>query len=153
MRRFVSILLWLSAAACFAQDAGSLSLTLKDASLRALSRNTSLLVERESLTQADLAIDSAEGAYDLFWNADARYRDRTDPVNSTFSGAPEGDLAPTFKGVTVGTSFTQLIPTGGTAEAFTNWGRDTTNSVFTILSPAYRPGSASRCDSRFCGVS
>lgn len=137
MRRFVSILMWLCTAAGTAQEAGTLSLSLSEASLRALSHNTSLSVERESLSQADFAIQRARGAYDLAWTADAAYENRTDPVNSTFSGAPDDLLAPFVKRVTASTTFTQLLPTGGTAELFSNWGRGTTNSVFTILSPAY----------------
>ncbi len=65
------------------------------------------------------------------------YRDHTDPVNSLFSGAPDGILAPDAKGVDVSATFTQLIPTGGTAEFFGDWGRGTTNNVFVPLSPAY----------------
>lgn len=137
MRRFVSVLVWLSAAVCAAQDAGTLPLSLSDASVRALSHNTSLSVERENLSQADFAIQRARGSYDVLWSADVTYRDRTDPVNSTFSGAPNNLLAPTIKGVDASTSFQQLLPTGATAELFTTWGRGTTNSVFTPLSPAY----------------
>jgi outer membrane protein len=141
MRRFVSILLvLLTAAVCAAQEPASLSLSLQDASLRALSRNTSLLIERENLSQSDFAITGARGAYDVFWAADVAYRDRTDPVNSLFSGAPDDILAPSVKGVDASTSFTQLLPTGGTAEFFTNWGRGTTNNVFVPLSPSYTTG-------------
>ena len=140
MRRLVSILVWLPAALCAAQDSGPLSLSLSEASRRALARNPSLSIERENLSQADFAILRARGAYDVFWNADVAYRERRDPVNSIFSGAPDGGLAPDIKGVDASTTFTQLLPTGGTASLFTNWGRGTTNNVFTILSPAYTTG-------------
>ncbi len=140
MRRFVSILAWLTAAACAAQEAGSLSLSLADASQRALAHNTDLFVERENVAQAGFTVWGAEGAYDLFAATDVTYRDHTDPVNSLFSGAPGDILAPTGKGVNVSGTFTQLIPTGGTAQFFGNWERDTTNNVFVPLSPAYATG-------------
>jgi HAE1 family hydrophobic/amphiphilic exporter-1 len=140
MRRFVSILLWLAAAASIAQEAGSLSLSLTDASQRALTHNTDLFVERENVAQAGFTVWGAEGAYDLFAATDVRYRDHTDPVNSLFSGAPDDILAPSAKGVDVSGTFTQLIPTGGTAQFFGDWGRGTTNNVFVPLSPAYTTG-------------
>ncbi|HEY1250789.1 MAG TPA: TolC family protein [Thermoanaerobaculia bacterium] len=140
MRRFVSILVWLTAAMGAAQEAGNLSLSLADASQRALSHNTDLFVERENLAQAGFTVWGAEGAYDLFAATDVSYRDHTDPVNSLFSGAPDGILAPDAKGVSVSGTFTQLIPTGGTAQFFGNWQRDTTNNVFVPLSPAYSTG-------------
>ena len=140
MRRFVFILVFLSAAVCAAQESGSLSLSHSDASQRALSHNTDLFVERENLAQAGFTVWGAEGAYDLFAATDVRYRDHTDPVNSLFSGAPDDILAPAAKGVAVSGTFTQLIPTGGTAQFFGNWERDTTNNVFVPLSPAYSTG-------------
>jgi outer membrane protein len=140
MRSFVSIFVWLAAAVCAAQDPGAVSLSLSEASRRALAHNPSLSIERESLSQADFAILRARGAYDLFWNADVAYRDRTDPINSVFTGAPDGILAPNIAGVDASTSLTQLLPTGGSVSLFTNWGRGTTNNVFTILSPAYTTG-------------
>ncbi|MEP6993119.1 MAG: TolC family protein [Acidobacteriota bacterium] len=140
MRRSVSMILFLAAAVSAAQDSGTVSLSLSDASRRALANNSSLLIERENLSQADFAIMRARGAYDLSWNADVAYRDRTDPVNSIFSGAPDGILAPSIKGVDASTSFTQLLPTGASAQLFSNWGRGTTNNVFTTLSPAYTTG-------------
>jgi len=137
MRRFVSIFVFLSAAVCAAQEAGSLSLSLSDASQRALSHNTDLFVERENVAQAGFTVWGAEGAYDLFAATDVTYRERRDPANSLFSGAPDDALAPDVKGVDVAATFTQLIPTGGTAQFFGDWGRGTTNNVFVPLSPAY----------------
>ena len=139
-RRLLSMISLLAAAVAAAQEPGPVSLTLSEASLRALAHNTSLLIERESLSQSDFAITRARGAYDVLWNADVAYRDRTDPVNSIFSGAPDGILAPSIKGVDASTSFTQLLPTGGSASLFSNWGRGTTDNVFTTLSPAYSTG-------------
>jgi outer membrane protein len=139
-RRSLWTLLFLTAAVSAAQDTGSVSLSLSEASLRALAHNSNLLIERENLSQSDFAITRAHGAYDLGWNADVLYRDHTDPVNSIFSGAPDGLLAPKMTGVDASTSFSQLLPTGGSVSLFTDWGRGTTNNVFTILSPAYTTG-------------
>lgn len=117
------------------------ALSLSEATRRALERNTTLAVERETVSEAESAVTRARGAYDLLWNADVAYRDYRLPVNSVFSGAPNGDLAPKNAGVEASTSFSQLLPTGGAVSLFTNWGRATTNGVFTILSPAYSTGA------------
>jgi outer membrane protein len=116
-------------------------LSLSDATRRALERNTTLAVERETYSQFESAVTGAKGAYDLLWNADARYRDFRLPVNSAFSGAPDGQLAPHDHTLDLSTSFTQLLPTGGTVSLFTNWGRSMTNNVFTLLSPSYQTGA------------
>jgi outer membrane protein TolC len=116
-------------------------LSLSEATRRALERNTTLAVERETYSQSESAITSAKGAYDLLWNADALYRNIQLPVNSAFSGAPNGELAPHDESFDLSTSFNQLLPTGGAVSLFTNWGRATTNGVFTILSPSYRTGA------------
>jgi outer membrane protein len=115
----------------------TLPLTLEEASRRALERNTALAVERENVEQAGFAILGARGAYDVFWNADLEWRQHTDPINSAFSGAPGGGLAPEVESVTASTSFSRLLPTGGTVSLFGGADRSTTDSIFTVLSPAY----------------
>lgn len=132
----IGLVLSVGVSTAFAQTA-PLSLTLEDATQRALVRNTGLAVERENVKQAGFAILGARGAYDVFWNADVGWRQHTDPVNSAFSGAPSGGLAPEIEGGTASTSFSRLLPTGGTVSLFSGWDRSTTDSVFTILSPAY----------------
>ncbi len=117
-----------------------LALSLADATRRALQRNTSLAVERENVVQADSGVTSARGAYDVLWSANFAWEKNTDPVNSIFSGAPAGLLAPDNQSVEASTGLSQLLPTGGSVSLFTNWGRATTNGVFTILSPAYDTG-------------
>src|SRR5262249_19369137 len=102
-----------------------------------LERNTSLVVERENLAQAGFSILGAKGAYDPLLAADAGWRKHTDPVNSSFSGAPPGKLAPEYESGTASSSLSQLLPSGGTVSFFTDWGRQTTDGSFTILSPAY----------------
>jgi outer membrane protein len=137
MRSRAALVLWLAAAAVRAADPAPLTLTLQEATRRALERNTTLAVERENLEQAGLGILGAKGAYDTFWSADLGWRRHTDPINSAFSGAPTGKLAPENESGTASTSFSQLLPTGGSVSLLTGWERATTNGAFTILSPAY----------------
>jgi hypothetical protein len=129
--------LFLAAASLAAQQQEKLPLPLQDATRRALERNTTLAVERESLAQAGFSITGAKGAYDPFLEAAAGWRKHTDPVNSTFSGAPAGSLAPENESATASASVTQLLPTGGSVQLFSDWGRDTTDNTFALLSPAY----------------
>ncbi len=133
-----ALALWLAAAALRAADpAAPLNLTLQEATRRALEHNTTLAVERENLEQAGLGILGARGAYDTLWSADLGWRRHTDPINSAFSGAPAGKLAPENESGTASNSFSQLLPTGGSVSLLTGWERATTNGAFTILSPAY----------------
>jgi outer membrane protein len=130
----------LAAGTLRAADPASVRMTLQEATRRALERNTTLAVERQNTDQAVAAVRGAEGAYDVLWSADLSWRKNTDPINSVFSGAPPGLLAPENESVEASTSFSRLLPTGGSVSLFTNWGRATTNGVFTILSPAYDTG-------------
>ena len=132
----LAVVLSATAATAFAQTP-TLPLTLEEASRRALERNTALAVERENVEQAGFAILGAHGAYDVFWNADVGWEKHTDPVNSAFSGAPGDGLAPEIESLTASTSFSRLLPTGGTVSLFGGAGRSTTDSIFTVLSPAY----------------
>jgi outer membrane protein TolC len=138
MSRVSSIVVSLILAAAVASgQGGPLPLTLEEATRRALERNTTLAVERENVAQAVFAILAARGAYDVFWNADLGWRQHTAPVNSAFSGAPSGGLAPEVESATATTSFSRLLPTGGSVSLFGGADRSTTDSLFTILSPAY----------------
>jgi outer membrane protein len=141
MFRYLRIVLLFAAAAAVAAAAfaqtPSLPLTLEEATRRTLERNTTLAVERENVEQAGFAILRARGAYDILWNADLGWQQHTDPVNSAFSGAPGGGLAPEIESVTASTSFSRLLPTGGTVSLFGSGDRTRTDSIFTILSPAY----------------
>ena len=141
MRSLPTLALWLVAGALSAADPAPVKLTLQKATRRALERNTTLAVERQSAGQAAAAVKGAEGAYDILWNADLSWRKNTDPINSVFSGAPPGELAPENESVEASTSLSRLFPTGGSVSLFTNWGRATTNGVFTVLSPAYDTGA------------
>lgn len=133
---FICLVLGLGPALASAQS-GTLPLTLEEATRRALARNTTLAVERETVLQAGFAILRARGAYDIFWNADLGWRQRTDPVNSAFSGAPAGRLAPETESAFASTSFSRLLPTGGTVSLFGTGDRTSTDSVFAFLSPYY----------------
>ena len=94
MRALAILTLWLAAAALSAADSPPLKLSLQEATRRALEHNTTLAVERQSDEQAAAAVNGARGAYDILWNADFGWRKNTDPINSVFSGAPPGLLAP-----------------------------------------------------------
>ncbi len=137
MRPLAALALWLASVALSAADPAPLNLTLQEATRRALERNTTLAVERENLAQSGFGILGARGAYDALLAADAGWRRHTDPVNSTFSGAPAGGLAPEYESATASASLSQLLPTGGSVSLFSGWDRDTTNGVFAILSPDY----------------
>ena len=140
MRSLATLAVWLAAATLSAADPAPLRLTLQEATRRALERNTTLAVERQNADQAAATVRGAEGAYDIFWSADVSWRKNTDPINSVFSGAPPGLLSPENESVEASTSFSRLLPTGGSVSLFSNWGRATTNGIFTILSPEYDTG-------------
>ncbi|MFN7987297.1 MAG: TolC family protein [Thermoanaerobaculia bacterium] len=112
-------------------------LTLADARARALEKNVDLRVERENSAMSASGEARAKGAYDPALRADARWRDRTDPVNSIISGAPTGELAPTSSGYAANLGISQLLPTGGTLSFTTSASRDETDNVFAILSPSW----------------
>ena len=137
LRPLATLALFFAASTLSAADPAPLTLSLEEATRLALERNTTLAVERENLEQAGFGILGAKGAYDVLWSADLGWRERTDPVNSLFQGAPAGRLAPESEGVTASTSFSQLLPTGGAVSLFSDWGRAFTDGSFTILSPAY----------------
>lgn len=112
-------------------------LTLAEARARALEKNVELRVERENAAISASGEYRSEGAYDPALRADARWRDRTDPVNSILSGAPTGELAPEYSGYAANLGISQLLPTGGTVALTTSASRDETTNVFSILSPSW----------------
>ena len=125
------------AAAFTAPPPTDVPLTLAEARARALEKNVDLRVERENAAISASGESRAKGAYDPTLRADARWRDRTDPVNSIISGAPTGELAPTSSGYAANLGITQLLPTGGTVALTTTASRDETDNVFAILSPSW----------------
>lgn len=134
MRRllFASFLI---ASAAAAQEAQTLS--LEDAIAMALARNTDVVVERESLRIADATLLRAEAAYEPTLRGEARFRDRTDPVNSVLSGAPRGEVAPSFRGLQSSATVTKLLPTGASVSLFSTLNRDSTDSILALLTPSW----------------
>jgi len=141
VKTFSTLLLLLAGAVTSAAEAPTREVSLREATRRALEHNTGLAVERENVEQASAEVTGARGAYDVLWNASFGWNKATPPVNSVFSGAPNGQIAPENESVEAATSFSRLLPTGGSVSLFTNWGRSTTNDIFTILSPAYDTGA------------
>jgi outer membrane protein TolC len=120
-----------------AESAPSEPLTLEEALTRALARNFTIAVERASFEAAFHDVRRQEGAYDVTFSLDTSFETHTDPVNSLLSGAPTGSVAPDMHTFDVQTSFSKLLPTGGTVSLFASGGRDTTNNTFALLSPDY----------------
>lgn len=113
------------------------TLTLAEAIARALDKNEGILIERTALDSAAAAVDGAEGAYDPLLGLSAGWRQTTEPVNSAFSGAPAGELAPTFEGAEVSAELQQLLPNGAALSLSALGSRDESDASFDLLSPAY----------------
>jgi len=112
-------------------------LALEDAVARALERNEGILIERASADSAASAVTGAEGAYDPVLGLETAWRHLTVPVSSAFSGAPEGELAPTDEVFQAGGALVQLLPTGGVVSLRGTSARTETDGAFGLLSPAY----------------
>jgi outer membrane protein TolC len=112
-------------------------LTLDEAIKLALEKNEGILIERESLTAADAAVGGAKGAYDPVLELGGGWRQENAPVNSSFSGAPEGEASPTRETTEGGAAIRQLLPTGGSVTLSTSFARDESDGAFELLSPAY----------------
>ena len=119
-------------------DAGGRPLTLDDAIAGALASNESIRIERAGRDAAVAAAGGAQGAYDPLLTVGAGWSSATPPVNSAFSGAPEGELAPTNRTTEASASVDQLLPTGAVVSVTTGSSRETTDGAFTFLSPAYQ---------------
>jgi outer membrane protein len=128
---------WCLLGAAAANASAQTALTLADATGRALAKNRDVVIEREAGNIADANIERAHGAYDPVLRGEARYRDSVVPTTSLLSGAPEGELAPHFRGVTSSASLTQLLPNGATLAFNTSSGFEQTNNFLTLISPAW----------------
>ena len=113
-------------------------LTLDEATALAIEKNQGLFIERESLAAARAAVTGAKGAYDPVLELTSGWRRASDPINSAFSGAPEGRVAPTTRASDAGVSVRQLLPTGGSLSFQATAIREKTDGAFALLSPAYR---------------
>jgi outer membrane protein TolC len=123
-----------------AQPEDGLPLSLFDATKQALAKNHDIAIERDSFQIAGASVMRADGSYDPNFRLDARYRDHTDAMNSALSGAIPPDLGPSYTNLTSSLSLSQLLPTGGTVAVTGILGRDTAQSVFALLTPAYTTG-------------
>lgn len=115
-------------------------ITLAEAVALALANNEDILVERESLVAAEAAVTGAQGAYDPLLQLDGGWRQSSLPVNSAFSGAPPGRLAPTVESTEANAGVSQLLPTGGVVAVRGAADRTTTDGLFDLLSPSYGTG-------------
>jgi HAE1 family hydrophobic/amphiphilic exporter-1 len=112
-------------------------LTLAEATSRALAKNHSIRVERENVAAADARARGSLGAYDPTLSLDVNGRHHRDPVNSLFSGAPDGRPAPSQNRFISTVSLSQRFRTGAMASASTSVSRDGTDGVFSPFAPAY----------------
>jgi HAE1 family hydrophobic/amphiphilic exporter-1 len=112
-------------------------LSLDEAIALALEKNESIWIERKSLASAEAGVSGAKGAYDPVLELDGGYRRATEPANSTFSGAPEGELSPTVEATEANAAVRQLLPTGGEVTLRAGAARRTTDGTFEPLSPSY----------------
>ncbi len=118
-------------------EGASRKLTLADAIAGALAKDEDIRVERAAFDSARAATTGARGAYDPQLGVDVSWESATVPVNSAFSGAPAGALAPTGRTTDGGFSLQQLVATGAQLSLTADASRGTTNSAFALLSPAY----------------
>lgn len=117
--------------------AAEVTLSLDDAVTRALEKNAGIRVEREGLSAAQAAMRGARGIYDPLLSVETGWAQVNEPVNSSFSGAPLGEAAPTFGSMQAGVTLQQLLPTGGTVSMRATGARQTSDGNFALLSPAY----------------
>lgn len=114
------------------------TLSLADAVKSALEKNEDIAIERVAHESSAAAIDGAKGAYDPLLTLDLAWRSTTAPVNSAFSGAPEGELAPNDETTEADASLHQLLKSGGSISVIAGSARATTDGTFALLSPAYQ---------------
>ena len=133
----VELALLLFAAAGTAVTGAEHPLSLEEAIARALQKNEGILVQREGLEAARAAERGARGIYDPALSLEGGWRRVSEPVNSTFSGAPAGEAAPTFSGAEASLALEQFLPTGGTVSVRASGLRQTSDGTFALLSPSY----------------
>jgi len=112
-------------------------LTLEEAIRMALQKNEAIVIERENLESAKAIETGTLGAYDPVFSAYGSWSRATLPVNSAFSGAPSGEDSPTTESTGAAASLSQYVATGVTVTFSVPASRDTTNGIFTLLSPVY----------------
>src|SRR5262245_24487669 len=92
-------------------------LSLADATARALAKNHAIRIERENVSAADADALSARGYYDVQMRVDINGRYHRDPVNSLFTGAPEGKAGASQSSWGSSVTLSQLFKTGAVASA------------------------------------
>jgi outer membrane protein len=112
-------------------------LSLSEAIDRALDKNHEIAVQREAVEVAAANLQRADGSYDPEFRLDFQWQDQTEAVNFIFSGAPPGSVGPHNEGVFGQATLSELLPTGGVVTLGTTIGRDTTDNIFTLLTPSY----------------
>jgi outer membrane protein TolC len=112
-------------------------LTLADATSRALAKNHAIRVERTQVAAADARAAASLGAYDVRLNVDINARHHRDPVNSLFSGAPDGRPAPSQNTFSSSFGLSQRYRTGAVVSASTSVAREGTDGLFSPFAPAY----------------
>lgn len=113
------------------------ALSLEEAVTRALETNEGIVIQRWAADIAAAGEEVARGAYDPVLGVDAGWNESTTPVNSAFSGAPEGSLAPTSEGIDVGAAVSRLLASGGSVALRARSSRVDSNGSFGLLAPAY----------------
>lgn len=112
-------------------------LSLMEAVELALAHNEGIVIQREALVASEAAVSGAEGAYDPLLGVEAGWRESRLPINSSFAGAPEGELAPTDESTVARVTLEQLLPTGATLALRGAADRAETDSLFGLLTPSY----------------
>ncbi len=124
-------------AAGAAAASGEHDISLTEAIDRALDKNHEIAVQREAVAVAAANLQRADGTYDPEFRLDFRWQDQTLAQNFIFSGAPPGAVGPTNEGVLGQAAISELLPTGGSVSLGTSISRDTTDNIFTLLTPSY----------------
>jgi outer membrane protein TolC len=113
------------------------TLSLEEATRLALARNHDVAFERQSFRIAAESLARSAGSYDPTLRLDGKWRKRTDPQNSIFLGAPAGEDAPTVESLGLQAGLQQLFATGGTVSLSASLSRETTNGLYSPISPSY----------------
>ena len=113
---------------------GEVQLSLEEAIEIALERNLTLVIERYTTREAELAIKQNLGIYDVFSTMDLSDSEDNAPTASNLAGAEVQE----FKQADWNFGFDQLLTSGGTVLLDWNNNRQETNSLFATLNPSYR---------------
>lgn len=112
-------------------------LSLAEAVIRALETNEEILIERTSVALAAASESGARGAYDPLLAVETGWSEASTPVNSAFSGASAGALAPSQQATRAAATLRRLLSTGGELSIRSAIARTTSDASFDLLSPAW----------------